>query len=223
MATNGLDGQDFSVAEFDSATAYFAIRGLSPGLLMNALPLAVKLDLQEKAGGHKGEVKAPTTAEEKYEAALYHLPEPVNGWKLGIPVGAFHQAMVRAAMSFNKLGQKDSKKMTGVQVRGLVSIGTCPEDLVPVYGNSEPRWDLVTNSSGSKSAVLRGWLREWRAVVPVQFIPIVTRSEIGHLVVYAGQGVGVGAWRKENGGWFGRWEVLAGYGSQEKAEKALGL
>jgi len=197
------------VKELDERTLLVTIEGRPPGLLTNAIPPAVKENLLLKSEGKQSKAVSARSLDQQYEEALYHLDEPVGDASYGIKCDAFKQAMVRAAKTFKKLGGPQQKKLDGVQVQSLVFVGDGPDDLAPLIGDPEPRYDLISNSSGSKTAVTRAWFREWQAVLPMKFVAIVDQELLLQLLSDAGQGVGVGAWRRERGGHFGLWRIVS--------------
>jgi hypothetical protein len=195
----------FVVKPFDEAHFNVHVVGLPPGLLTNAISPEAKENLILGSEGRKPKAVPPLTREEQFMASLYHLPGNTG---FGIKSDAFLQAMVRAAMSLGKLGSKSAKKLNGKQVKALVAVGTGPDDLIPIDGTPEARHDLISNAQGSKSAVTRGWFREWEATLVLRFPPeLVDGETVLQLLSDAGQAVGIGSWRRENGGHFGRFVV----------------
>jgi len=195
------------VTEFSEVTRLVTIEGRPPGLLTNAVPEWAKENLLLKGEGKEAKASPKRTRTEQFEDSLYTTE---TDGEFGIPSDAFKQAMVRAAKSFKKLGNSGVKKLDGVQVQSLIFVGDGPDHLIAVNGEVEPRSDLISNSQGSKTAVIRAWFREWTAVLPLRFSPDLVNDEVVlQLLSDAGQGVGVGAWRRERGGHFGLWRIVS--------------
>lgn len=196
--------------EFDQKNMLITIAGEPPGLLTNAIPQGIEVDIATGGdAGRQPKAKAKPSIAEQFDGSLYHLPEPFGEFKYGIKGDAFKQAMVRAAITFKKLGATTFKRLDGTQVRSLIWVCHSPDELVPVLGEPEPRTDLIGNSAGSKTAVTRAWFREWSSVVPVGFFhALIHEEQVEQLMSDAGQGIGVGAWRRERGGHFGLWKIV---------------
>jgi len=199
--------KDLGIKERDEVAMMVTIESRSPGLLTNAVPEAVKENLLLASEGRKPEALPSRSREEQFEEALYRLSEPMGDSEYGMKTDAFKQAMKRAAMSLKKLGAASTKKLDGTQVESTIFVGYGPDDLVPILGKAEARHDLITTQSGGKNAVTRAWFREWAAVLPVRFDAVLNREVVLQLLSDAGQCVGVGAWRRENGGHFGLWRI----------------
>ena len=198
------------ITEFSELTRLVTIEGRPPGLLTNAVPEWAKENLLLKGEGKEAKASPKRTRREQFEDSLYLVDSPLRENEYGIPSDAFKQAMVRAAKSFKKLGNSGVKKLDGVQVQSLIFVGDGPDHLITVGGCVEPRADLISNSQGSKTAVIRAWFREWTAVLPLRFSPDLVNDEVVlQLLSDAGQGVGVGAWRRERGGHFGLWRIVS--------------
>ncbi len=203
MATTGIK-------EFDERRLLVTIEGRPPGLLTNAIPPSVVEILKLKSEGRTPPPVEPRPLDQQFEEALYRLPSPLGNYQYGMKCDAFKQAMVRAAKTFKKLGASSTKKLDGIQVQSLVFVGDGPDDLVPLTGDPIARTDLIGNATGSKTAVTRGWFPEWMSVLPVRFAPeLVHEEKLLQLLSDAGQGVGIGAWRRENGGHFGLWKIVS--------------
>ena len=200
--------KDLGIKERDEVAMMVTIQSRPPGLLTNAIPPAVKENLLLASEGRKPDPMPARSREEQFADSLYRLAEPVGEAQYGMKTDAFKQAMVRAAKTFKKLGAASAKKLDGVQVESLVFVGYGPDDLVPILGKAEARHDLITTNSGGKNAVTRAWFREWMAVLPVRFDAVVNQEIVMQLLSDAGQGVGVGAWRRERGGHFGLWRIV---------------
>lgn len=84
------------------------------------------------------------------------------------------------------------------------------EELVEINGKPEIREDMVRNSGIGRSPAIRyrGEFRDWSAVLTIQFNPAaMTASQIANLINLGGFSNGIGEWRPEHDGLFGRFHV----------------
>jgi len=120
----------------------------------------------------------------------------VKEGKFGIPSVAFKSAFVRAATD---VGQK----MT--DMRRLLHVN---KELTEINGKPTLHEDMVTVGRGSADLRYRGYFHEWSAIIEVEFNESLINSEnVLNLVRTAGYGVGVGDWRPEKNGQYGRFEI----------------
>lgn len=95
----------------------------------------------------------------------------------------------------------------GTEALAAVQIDT-PNELLPLEC-SQPvmrRDHVVRQQTGNM--VYRPEIAEWAVWVPIQLDPeVVSLDQLIHIVRKAGAGVGVGNWRPEKKGDFGRWDV----------------
>ena len=151
------------------------------------------LDKQMKKARGAKEGKDP---EADYQASLY--PHPDGGY--GFPAVAFKAAAVSACRF------ADGIKMT--EARGAFHI---VGELVPIQGEPQMREDLVRVGMGTADIRYRGEFPVWRAVVHIDYNPqALSIEQIVNLFNLAGFGVGVGEWRPEKDGSYGRFHVASG-------------
>jgi hypothetical protein len=148
------------------------------------------LDKQMKRARSKKEAKSP---EQDYEDSFYRLL--TGGY--GFPAVAFKSAMVGACRFV------EGVKMT--ELRGALHI---VGELVPIEGEPNPREDMVRVGMGTADIRYRPEFKEWKATLPIQFnASIISPEMIVNLLTLAGFGVGVGEWRPERNGQYGRFHV----------------
>lgn len=167
------------------------ISGTSP-LICHAWAFKARramLDKQMKRATNKREAKDP---ERDYEDSLYKLD---NG-KLGFPAAAFKNAMVGACRFADA-------KMT--EVRGAVHV---LGEMVEIVGAPSPREDMVRLNGLTADIRFRGEFKEWRATLIIQFnANVISTEQVINLLNTAGFSIGVGEWRPEKNGSFGRFSV----------------
>jgi hypothetical protein len=149
------------------------------------------LDKQMKRARQKQPTKDP---EQDFEDSLYPLPDG-NGY--GFPSVAFKSAAVGACRFV------EGVKMT--EARGAFHI---VGELVPIEGEATPREDMVRVGMGTADIRYRGEFKQWSATLPIQFnANVISAEQIINLLTLAGFGVGVGEWRPERNGPYGRFHV----------------
>jgi len=182
--------------------------------------------------------RPPRNYDEDFEQAQH---KAVGGW-VGIPCGAFRQAMVDACRTVDLVMTKAKMAITRILPDGFdVADGTPlirirgprfadaapPErmqartllaDEIPVPERTEMR---VINDNGSADIRIRPMWREWSAVVVVEFdADMITPDSIVNLLDRAGRQVGIGEGRpfSKNScgmGW-GTFTVVESYNPEEK-------
>jgi hypothetical protein len=115
------------------------------------------------------------------------------------PSIAFKTAIVDAASFL-------SKDVTKVLLRGAVFI---LGDLVPIkYKECVMREDMVRVGMGTADIRYRAEYRDWSAILPIQFnSSVINAAQVASLLNHAGFAIGVGEWRPQKDGQFGRFEV----------------
>jgi hypothetical protein len=195
MATKTAELQKIKVE-----MATISIKGLSPLIMHRWSEKARKemLDKQMK----KTVKKDPKEPEEQYEASIYRLDDG----SLGFPADAFKKAMIRGAKQIGLV-------MTDARTSFFVHGTYCTRDdreLVPISGEVHPREDMVRIGQGTADIRFRGQIVEWSADLNISYNSSITSfDQIVNMLHAAGYGVGVGEWRPEKDGTFGRFEVVA--------------
>jgi hypothetical protein len=144
---------------------------------------------QTKRACKAREAKKP---ERDYEESLYRHPQ--GGY--GFPAVAFKAAAVRA-------GTYAEMKMTFL--RGAFHVSG---EMVKLNGEPSMREDMVRLQGKVADIRYRGQFAEWSAVVPIQVnVSVLSIEQLANLLVIAGFAVGVGEWRPEKNGQYGRFEI----------------
>lgn len=147
------------------------------------------LDKMMKRATKAREVRDP---EAEIEACFYRMP---NG-AFGFPAVGLKAAIVAAARFVEF-------KMT--VLRGALHIDA---ELLPVIGEPRPREDMVRVGMGAADIRFRPEFPDWRMPVTISFnAGVVSAEQIANLINTAGFGVGIGEWRPERGGSYGRFHV----------------
>ena len=175
------------------------LRGLPPGMLVSHIPEAVIENIWRK---QSGEAELPTEKrkrQEQWEDALYKLDPERDGATEGFPAGGFLRAVVSACMRCTKI--------PGTKARTLFRPIPGADGLVPIRGE----WVGTTMAARDGTKIVaanRPLYPEWEMDVPVEFDPtLVTLTELFTLFARAGSAIGIGAFRPEKNGYFGRFEI----------------
>lgn len=148
------------------------------------------LDKQMKKANVGKTAKDP---EQDYIDSLY--PHPDGGY--GFPAVAFKAAAVDAASFVDGI--------TKVQMRGAFHV---LGDLLKIEGEPSPREDMVKIAMGTSDIRFRGEFKQWAVTVPVQFnANAISAEQIVNMFSVAGFACGVGEWRPQRDGSYGRFHV----------------
>lgn len=172
-------------------TVHLMLVGDSP-LIVHAWSEKAKkmmLDKQMKKATKAKEAKDP---EADYEACFYRTES--GGY--GFPAIGVKAAMINACRFANM-------KMT--EARGAFHIDA---EMLDVIGEPRPREDMVRVGMGTADIRYRPEFVEWRIPVKVKFnSAVISAEQIANLLNIAGFGVGIGEWRPERNGQYGRFHV----------------
>lgn len=181
-------------------TATITVKGLSP-LIMHRWSEKARREMLDKQMKKtvKKEAKSP---EEQYEASVYKLDDG----RFGFPADAFKKAMIRGAKQIGLV-------MTDARTSFFVHGEYCTRDdreLVEITGDVTPREDMVRLNGATADIRFRGQVVGWGAKLNISYNSSITSfDQIVNMLHAAGYGVGVGEWRPEKDGTFGRFEVVA--------------
>jgi hypothetical protein len=153
------------------------------------------LDKQMKKATPKKEAKDPV---EDFRSSLY--PHPEGGY--GFPSVAFKMAMTGAC-----------RYVEGVPMTVARGAFFVEGEMVKIQGEPTMREDMVRVGMGTADIRYRGEFREWRAELLISYnASVLTDEQVVNLLNIAGFAVGVGEYRPERDGPYGRFHV-AGLGS----------
>ena len=175
------------------------IRGLSP-VILHRWSEKQRKNLLDRSMG-KTVKKEPKNPEKEFEQATYKLDDG----RPGFPADGFKAAMVRGA---KQLGLVMTDMKTGFFVHGEFSTRENRE-LVPLKGDLIMREDPVPIQRSGAEMRYRGQVNNWSTELHISYNKaVVTDDYIVHMIEAAGYGVGIGDWRPERDGVFGRFEVV---------------
>lgn len=175
----------------------FTISGISP-LIQHSWSEKSLRQMREKQNGRKTKNRDARDPESEAIEATYFTD---NG-AYGIPAMAFKSALISAA--HKDIGIEKTLLRKALFIKCDDSNGVLPMQC------SEPvvREDCVRVGAGSADLRYRPEFREWSVAIPITFDSELLRVEdVINLVDRAGFGCGIGEWRPERGGEFGRFKV----------------
>lgn len=169
----------------------FMLIGDSP-LIVHAWSEKAKrqmLDKQMKKARQAQEAKDPQA---DYEACFYR--REAGGY--GFPAIGVKAAMISACRFADM-------KMT--EARGAFHIDA---EMLPVVGEPRPREDMVRVGMGTADIRYRPEFVDWRIPVTLKInASVISAEQVANLLNIAGFGVGIGEWRPERNGSYGRFHV----------------
>lgn len=147
------------------------------------------LDKQMKKAKQARDAKDP---EADYEACFYRT----EGGGYGFPAIGVKAAMISACRFADM-------KMTAA--RGAFHIDA---EMLPVIGEPRMREDMVRVGMGTADIRYRPEFPEWRIPVTLKInSSVISPEQVANLLNIAGFGVGIGEWRPEKNGQYGRFHV----------------
>lgn len=172
-------------------TVKFMLIGDSP-LIVHAWSEKAKrqmLDKQMKKATKAKEAKDPQA---DYEACFYRTSTGAYGF----PAIGLKAAMISACRFADM-------KMT--LARGAFHIDA---EMVEVIGEPQPREDMVRVGMGTADIRYRPEFVDWRIPVTLKInASVISPEQVANLLNIAGFGVGIGEWRPERNGQYGRFHV----------------
>lgn len=172
------------------------IKGTSP-LIQHKWSEKALIMMREKGSGKKTKDREARNPEAESEAATYRD----SSGNYAIPVLALKSAIISAA-----------HKDIGIEktlVRKALFIKSNPDMMLPMQC-SEPvtREDSVRVGQGSADLRYRPQFDDWSVEFTVEIdADLLQPSDVVNLIDRAGFGVGIGEWRPEKGGEYGRFQV----------------
>jgi hypothetical protein len=192
MKKNQVTINEFNIKSFE-----VKIKGISPLIVHNfdqKITLEMEAKQQGKAKTEKHKIRVP---EDDFEGAKHKSPLGFEGF----PAGGFKKAFIRGA------------KMTGLvmkdaQMAFFVKADCEETQLVKINGDCRMRTDMVRVGMGSADIRYRPEYLNWNATIKVEFNEgLISVEQILQCVKAAGYGCGIGDWRPEKGGGYGRFEL----------------
>ena len=176
----------------DKRTVRIRLVGDSP-LICHKWSEKAKKEMLDKQMKKAKTAKVAKDPVRDYEESLYTLPE--GGY--GFPCVAFKSAAVGACRF------TEGVKMT--MARGAFHVDG---ELAKIEGEPNMREDMVRVGMGTADIRYRGEFRTWAVNLDITFnAAAMSLDQIVNLYNLAGFGIGVGEWRPEKDGSYGRFHV----------------
>jgi hypothetical protein len=187
-----LDKTAIEIPKLNLATLQVLLIGDSPLIVHAWSPKAKEMMLakQMKKAKQAKEAKDP---ERDFKESLY----PMLDGSHTFPAVGFKAAMVSACRFVENM------KMTAA--RGAFHI---LGEYIKIDGQPEMREDMVRVGMGTADIRHRGEFKKWKALIEIRYNQsAISAEQIVNLLNVAGFGVGVGEWRPERDGSYGRFHV----------------
>jgi len=170
--------------------------GISP-LIVHKWSAKAKREILEKQMKKAKTGKEAKKPEQDYEDSMYRMS---NGGGCGFPAIGFKLSAVNACRLVDGFPMTSARQMFFV----LADEG----DLVKIYGEPRMREDMVRVGRGVADIRYRAEFPEWSAKLRIDFdARVISAEQIANLFALAGHSVGIGEWRPEKDGDFGRFRI----------------
>ena len=172
------------------------------GLICHAYSEKTRKMMQDKhAGKKKAAKREKRVPEQEYEACFYKLEDGTYGF----PCTAFKQSAIRAAKMIDGLNMTDARQMFFILPDGRDV--NRQRECVRIHGDPVMRTDEVKVQQ-SMDLRYRPEFPEWTATLNIEYDEDnITGDAIASLLHRAGMTVGIGEWRPEKNGDFGRFGI----------------
>lgn len=187
------------------AHAQITLVGDSPLISHAWSDKAIQMMLDKQMKKAKGAKEAKNPWNDFLDSLYWISPRPkklpeessLKGYKFGMPAVAFKAAAVNACSHIDGV--------TKVQARGAFHIDG---ELVHIYGIPTMRKDMVRIAMGTADIRFRGEFKTWTATLDINYnTNVLSLEQIVNLFNTAGYGIGIGEWRPEKDGSYGRFHV----------------
>jgi len=192
------------IAPPEERVLHLTIKGLT-GLIQHNFGDKARRQIAEAQSDGAKKPRGARNPEAEYEASYYRLEDG----SFGFPCSGFKKCAIRAAKLVDGLTMTDCRQMFFILPDGRDQ--TSQMDCVRVHGNAIERTDVVRLKNGSADLRYRPEITDWSATLRISYDSALTSPEqIANLFYRAGYSVGVGDWRPERDGDFGRFTVAEG-------------
>jgi hypothetical protein len=193
--SNGKAAATVALVELDVRTLKLRVVSMSPYICHAWSAKAVRMmeDTQQKKAKGGKTAKVP---QDEYEGCFYTDEEG----RRCIPARSFKNAMASAATSI------DDKRFPKTKIKQAIFVHG---DLLPIEGEKPiMRTDTVRLNGKTADIRYRPEFREWSVVLTIQYnANVVSAEQVVNLLNLSGFAVGVGEWRPEKSGSYGRYSV----------------
>ena len=184
--------KSIALYELQLETLSVTEKGTAP-LICHRFSERAQEQIEGKQQGAAKRGKAPRDPDAEMSDSCYRLPDG----QFGFPGIAFKQAIVRAA------------KAAGIAMTDARGAFQISGDLLPLRaGDPQLRADRVVIGKQTTTIAYRPQFWPWEIDLEILYnVRSITAEQLINLLELAGFGVGVGDWRPECNGQFGRFQV----------------
>ena len=182
----------------------FVVESLNP-IILHRFSEKAKWEMLESMTTKKSrkEVRDVKDHVQEFENSMYRLPDG----RPAFPADGFKEAAIRGVKVMGGV-MTDARGSFFVVGEYSPADGRDLVPLIPVNCEVESREDVVRLSNGSSDLRYRGMIQNWKAVIKIEYNAATTSPDLilGYFEA-GGFGTGVGEWRPERSGTFGRFRV----------------
>lgn len=183
--------QRIELPPLELCTVALTLVGDSP-LIVHAWSEKAKRQMLDKQMKRATKAKEAKDPEADYEACFYRTESGTYGF----PAIGVKAAMVAA-------GRFTDAKMT--HLRGAFHID---QEILEIIGEPRPREDMVRVGMGTADIRYRPEFPDWKILAPIKFnAAVISAEQVANLLNVAGFAIGIGEWRPERNGQYGRFHV----------------
>lgn len=194
----------FDAVEFEITGRTDLLNGALPEKISN--PVKTENRRKKPVKGNlpmpEDEVEPTDPEDVQFQKSLYHLPDGT----FGFPTSAIQAACSTYIQRFEPINPKYARDSKPV----FYGATFMADEMVQIICSNPPykRHDIARNSRGKRIDVYRGAFKNWKLRFVMQYNPnVITLSRLVNALNAAGQMVGIGPWRPECAGRFGRFTV----------------
>lgn len=206
MAQKNQDGasEAISIPKIEQRTLELVIVGDSP-LIVHRWSEKARAEMLGKQMKKAKTAKVAKDPRREYLDSLY--------WLSDRPAAASDADVAKATFGFPAVGIKGAAVTAAGDVDGMKKTETRRRfhvvgEFIQIEGVPTQREDMVRIGMGTADIRFRAEFREWRATVRISYnASAISPEQIVNLFNLAGFGVGIGEWRPEKDGPYGRFHV----------------
>ena len=192
------------IAPPEERTLHLTLAGTT-GLVMHNFGEKARRQIAETQGDGAKKPRGARDPEAEYEASYYRLEDD----SFGFPCAGFKKCAIRGAKMVDGISMTDARQMFFVLPDGRDK--TSQMDCVRIKGDPIERTDVVRLKNGSADLRYRPEITNWSTTLRISYdSALISPEQIANLFYRAGYSVGVGDWRPEKDGDFGRFTVSEG-------------
>jgi hypothetical protein len=193
----GKEVKEIMIPPIKTVRSMVTVRGISP-LIVHAWSAKARKQMLNKQMGHASEGKQHKVPEEDFQSSRYLNKKGQDC----VPEVALKSCAVEAGVicGAHKTTLRKAFFVIGPNADGLIPIESDP----PVM-----REDMVRVGMGVADIRFRAEYHNWSIKIPVEFQSrLISAEQLFNLFDNAGYSVGIGEWRPEKDGQFGRFRVV---------------